>query len=98
MIRFKLQLNGIKKVCLQSIQCKSKCFRIDGAYPCSYIYDIDSMKWKEEERSGIRDVQMDNLRGLLGVMKMVKIPNAQIKELYAVMKGLMKVFSHDSAM
>ena len=45
-----------------------------------------------EERSRMRDVQMDNLRGLLGITKMEdRIPNAWIKELCGVRKGLDKI-------
>ena len=34
------------------------------------IYVSETMLWKEKERSGARAVQMDNLRGLLGMRKM----------------------------
>ena len=51
------------------------------------------MLWKEKERSRIRTVQMDNLRGLLVIRRMDRILNAQMRELYGVMKGLMRVFS-----
>ena len=43
------------------------------------------MLWKE--RSRIRDVQMD-LRGLLGIRRMDRVPNARIRELCGVKKGL----------
>ena len=39
------------------------------------------MLWKENERSIIRAVHMDNLRGLLGIRKMDRVPNARIREL-----------------
>ena len=35
----------------------------------------------------IRAVQVDNLRGLLGISRMDKVPNARIRELCGVMKG-----------
>ena len=41
----------------------------------------ETMLWKEKERSRIRDVQMDNLKGLLGIRRMDRVPNAQIREL-----------------
>ena len=47
---------------------------------------------------GIRAVQMDNLRGLLGIRRIIRIPNVWIKELCGVMKGLMKVLSGGLAM
>ena len=40
------------------------------------------------ERSRIRAVQMDNLRGLLGIRRMNRVLNARIRELYEVKKGL----------
>ena len=55
------------------------------------MYGSETMIWKKE-RSRIRTVQMDNLRSLLGIRKMDKVLNAQIRELCGVMKGLMKVF------
>ena len=48
--------------------------------------------------SRIRAVKMDNLRGLLGIRRMYKVLNAQIRELLGVTKRLRKVFSDGSAM
>ena len=53
------------------------------------MYGSEAMLWKEKERSRIRAVQMDNLRGLLGVRRMDRVLNAQIRELCRVTKGLM---------
>ena len=50
------------------------------------IYDCETI-WKEE-RSRIRVVQMDNLRGLVGIRRMDKVPNARIRELCGVTKGV----------
>ena len=36
------------------------------------MYGSETMLWKEKENSGIRGIQMDNLRGLLGIRKMNK--------------------------
>ena len=47
---------------------------------------VRQMLWKE--RSRIRAVQMDNIRRLLGIRKMDMTPNAQIRELCCVKKGL----------
>ena len=41
---------------------------------------------KEKERFRIRTVQMENLRGLLGIRRMDKVPNASIRELCRVIK------------
>ena len=44
------------------------------------LYDGETMIWKEKEMSRIRSVQMDNLRGLLGIRRMYRVPNALIRE------------------
>ena len=50
----------------------------------------------------VKAVQMDNLRGLLGIMKINKVPNAWIKQFCGVIKrcskGLIKVFFDVSSM
>ena len=51
---------------------------------------------KEKERSRIRAVQMDNLRGLLGIRRVDKVPKARTRKLCGVTKGLMRVFSDGS--
>ena len=43
------------------------------------IYVSETMLWKEKDRSRIRAVQMDNLRGLLVIRRMDRIPNARIR-------------------
>ena len=40
------------------------------------------------ERSRVRVVQMDNLRGLLGIRRMERVPNARIMELWRVTNGV----------
>ena len=47
----------------------------------------ETMIWREEERSRIRAVQMDSLRGL-SIKRMDKVPNAWIRKLCGVMKGV----------
>ena len=42
-------------------------------------YVSETMIGREKERSKIRAVQMDNLRGLLGIRKMDKVPNVRKK-------------------
>ena len=44
--------------------------------------------WNEKERSSIRAVQMDNLRGLLDIRKMDRVLNAQVREFCRLMKGV----------
>ena len=46
------------------------------------------MLWREKERSRVRAVQMGNFRGLPGIRRMNKVPNARIWELCRVKKGL----------
>ena len=48
----------------------------------------ETMLWKKKERSRIRAVQMDNLRGLLGIRKMDRVPNVRIRELCGVANGV----------
>ena len=45
------------------------------------IYGSEKMIWKEKEMSRIRAVEMDYLRGLLGIRRMDKVLNAQIRNL-----------------
>ena len=52
------------------------------------MYGSETMIWREKERSKVRDVQMDNLRKLLGIRRVDKVPNARIRELCGVKKGL----------
>ena len=62
------------------------------------MYGSETMIGKEES-SGIRNVQMDNLRGLLDIRGGDKVQNARIRELCGITKGLVKVlsrwFAHD---
>ena len=51
-------------------------------------YGSETMLWREKERFRIRAVQMDNLRGLLGIMRMDRVPNARIRDMCGVMKGV----------
>ena len=41
-----------------------------------------------KRRSRIRAVQMDNFRGLLGIRRKDRVPNARIRELCGAKKGL----------
>ena len=49
-------------------------------------YDSETMMWREEERSRIGVVQMDNLRGRLGIKRMDKVLNSRIRQLCRVLK------------
>ena len=50
------------------------------------MYGSETIIWKEKERSRIGAVQRDNLRGLLGIRVMGKIPNTRIRQLCGVRK------------
>ena len=45
------------------------------------LYGSETMIWREKEKSRIMVVQMDNLRGLLGIRRMDKVPNTRIRKL-----------------
>ena len=51
-------------------------------------YGSETMIWREKERSRIRAVQMDNLRSVLGIRRVDKVPNAPIRQLCGVMKDV----------
>ena len=50
------------------------------------MYRSETTLWKEKSR--IRALQMDNLRGLLGIRRMDRIPNVWIRELCGVKTGI----------
>ena len=52
------------------------------------MYGSETMLWKEKEISRTRAVQMDNLRGLLGIKRMDRVPNERIMESCGVKKGI----------
>ena len=52
------------------------------------MYGSDTKLRKEKERSRVMGVKMDNLRGLLGIRRMDRVPNAWIRELCGVKKHL----------
>ena len=50
------------------------------------LYASETMIWREKEISRILAVQMDNVRGLLGIRRINRVPNARIRELCGVAK------------
>ena len=52
------------------------------------MYSNETRLWKEKERFRIKAIQMDNLRGLLGIRSMDRILNAWKGELCRVKNGL----------
>ena len=63
-------------VCSLSVlgSCMSHCSFL-------FLFMVVRVILKKEERSRIRAVQMDNLKGVLSIRRMDKVPYAQIKEL-----------------
>ena len=53
-----------------------------------FLCMAETMLWREKDGSKIRAVQMDNLRGLLGIKRMDRVLNVWIRELFGVKKGL----------
>ena len=52
------------------------------------MYGSETTLWKENGRSRIRALQMENLRSLLGIRRMDKTQNSRIRELCGVTKGV----------
>ena len=51
-------------------------------------YDSETKLRKEKERSSIKAVHMEDHRGLFGIRKIDRFPNAPIRELCEVTKGV----------
>ena len=47
------------------------------------------MTWKNKERWRIQAVQMDNLRGMIGVKRKDKMKNEKIREKFGIKKGVL---------
>ena len=54
------------------------------------MYGSEIMVWKENERSRIRVVLMDDIKGFVGIRRMDKVLNARVRELCEVTKGVDK--------
>ena len=52
------------------------------------MYWSETMLWKEKEKSRVRAVQRDNLRGFLGIRRMDGVRNARIREVCGVTHGV----------
>src|SRR5678816_3422023 len=52
------------------------------------LYSSETMVWNKKYRSKVQSVQMDNLRGMLGVRRIDKMRNESIRELCGVKKGV----------
>ena len=52
------------------------------------MYGNKTIIWREKERSRIRAIQMDNLRGLLDIRRMDEVSNARTRQLCRVTNGV----------
>ena len=59
------------------------------------MYGSECQVWKEKERSRVRAVQMDNLRGMLGVKRIDRMRNERIRELCNVRKGVDEIIDEN---
>ena len=61
------------------------------------IYGSETVIWKEKERYRLRTVQIDNLRGLLGIRRMDKVPCTDkevVESGERIDEGVVQWFSH----
>ena len=58
------------------------------------LYGSEKMIWRVKERSRVRAVQMDNLRSLLGIRRMDRVPSVWIRELCRVDERFDKSILH----
>ena len=70
----------------RSLQLDCTRFLYESLLAPVLMYCSETMIWGEKERSRIRAVQMDNLRGLLGIRRMDKVMNARISQLCGMIK------------
>ena len=74
----------------------------EGLLELVLLYFSERMIGREKERSRIRAVQMSRIRGLLGIRRMDRIPNAWIREFCGVEKkvdeSVFRWFGHTERM
>src|SRR5678815_1535115 len=71
---------------LRSLVGSEMCIR-DRLLPV-LMYRSETMVWNKRYRSKVQCVQMENLRGMLGVRRIDKMSNERIRELCGVKKGI----------
>ena len=81
--------SGRRAVCDIRSLVNTRVLKLEYARVCLLLCMVVRL-WKERERSRISAVLMDNRRGMLGIRRMDKLPNAQIRELGGVMKEVDK--------
>ena len=60
------------------------------------MYSSEVMLWKKKEKSRVRVIQMDYLRGLIGIRRMDRVPNAHIREFCRMKKRLDERIDEDA--
>ena len=77
---------------VNAIGLERECVRVlhEALLMSVLMYGSEMMIWKESERSRITALQMVNLRGLLGIWGMDRLPNTHIRELYRLVEGMDK--------
>ena len=103
-----LNVLGASRSLVSARGLKPECVRVlhEMSLVPVLIYGSETMIWKEEERSRIRVVQMDKITSLLGIRRMDGVPNARIRELSGMAKGVderieggvLHWFSHEERM
>ena len=78
-IRFLVNARSLQRECARML---NEAFLI-----LVLLYGSETMVLREKKRSRIRVVQLDNLRGLLGVRRRDRVLKVKIRELYGVVKG-----------
>src|SRR5678815_5288590 len=69
-----------------SLEC-ARVLREDMLLPV-VMYSSETMVWNKRHRSKVQCVQMNNLRGVLGVRRIDKMRNERIREMCGVKKGV----------
>ena len=59
------------------------------------MYGSEKLFWKDKERSTVRVVQVDSLRGWLGIRKIDRVLNTRIRKLWGLKKCLDRRIDED---
>src|SRR5678816_2448976 len=67
-----------------------ECARVlyEGKLLLVLMYNSETIVWNKRYRTKFQCVQMDNLKGVLGVRRIDKMRNERIRELSGVKKGI----------
>ena len=84
------RVTGVIKSLVYTRSLQFECDRVlhESLLISVLAYGSEVIIWREKEWSRIGAVHMDNLRGLLAIIRMDKVPNALIRELCGVTKGV----------